>query len=425
MNYPYYSTRLFTFLLFILSFGLSQAQQGTEFARVFNRHVLPDDGEEGPSVVITADINGDGHMDIVTASRYDATVRWFENDGSDGFTVHTVATHKGGVDSLIVDDVDGDGLLDIASLGWSSALTWYEQQRDASGNVSFVEDYAHSHKRSQGLFAADVNGDGRLDFLTTASHSESSSFDEIRWYENNGAGNFTQHLISRADQVGPIIAADFDGDGNIDVVTPSLRNREIYLLKNDGEENFTSQLIDDDQTFQPNLLSLVDLDGDGNMDFLAGTTALGVSVDTVTLYWYENKGAEGFIAYTIDDNAPGANTIAAADFNNDGNMDVVAGIYNAAEIRWYENNKEPLNMQRVLPQSIALHPNPMTNVLHISYISTTTVNYTLYDSTGKQLSSQTHTGKEHQLEVSHLASGTYLLKANNDTQFKYYRFMKE
>ena len=144
-----------------------------------------------------------------------------------------------------------------------------------------------------------------------------------------------------------------------------------------------------------------------------------------TIRWYENKGAEGFIAYTIDDNAPGANTIAAADFDNDGNMDVVAGIYNAAEIRWYENNKEALNMQRVLPQSIALHPNPMTNVLHISYISTTTVNYTLYDSTGKQLSSQIHTGKEHQLEVSHLASGTYLLKANNDMQFKYYRFMKE
>ena len=364
MNYPYYSTRLFTFLLFILSFGLSQAQQGTEFARVFNRHVLPDAGEEGPSVVITADINGDGHMDIVTASRYDATVRWFENDGSDGFTVHTVATHKGGVDSLIVDDVDGDGLLDIASLGWSSALTWYEQQRDASGNVSFVEDYAHSHKRSQGLFAADVNGDGRLDFLTTAEHSEHYWGDEVRWYENNGAGDFTEHVISQIAGAGPIIAADMD----IDVLSASY---------SDG-----------------------------------------------TIKWYENKGAEGFVAYTIDDNAPGANTIAAADFNNDGNMDVVAGIYNAAEIRWYENNKEPLNMQRVLPQSIALHPNPMTNVLHISYISTTTVNYTLYDSTGKQLSSQIHTGKEHQLEVSHLASGTYLLKANNDTQFKYYRFVR-
>ena len=228
---------------------------------------MPDDGQDVPSDVLTADINGDGHMDIVTASSRDNTVRWYENDGFGGLTAHTVATAKFQVDDVSVVDIDGDGLLDIASLGWNTALYWHEQQRDASGNVSFVEHYGHRHTRSQGLFGAD--------------------------------------------------------------------------------------------------------------------------------------------------------------FDNDGNMDVVAGIYNAAEIRWYENNKEALNMQRVLPQSIALHPNPMTNVLHISYISTTTVNYTLYDSTGKQLSSQIHTGKEHQLEVSHLASGTYLLKANNDTQFKYYRFMKE
>ena len=164
-----------------------------------------------------------------------------------------------------------------------------------------------------------------------------------------------------------------------------------------------------------------DINDDGHMDI----DVLSACYRDGIIRWYENKGAEGFVAYTIDDNAPGANTIAAADFDNDGNMDVVAGIFNADEIRWYENNKEALNMQRVLPQSIALHPNPMTNVLHISYISTTTVNYTLYDSTGKQLSSQTHTGKEHQMGVSHLASGTYLLKANNNTQFKYYRFMKE
>lgn len=295
MNYPYYSTRLFTFLFFILSFGLSQAQQGTEFARVFNRHVLPDDGHDIPSDVVTADINGDGHMDIVAASSRDNTVRWFENDGSDGFTVHTVATAKFQVNDLSVDDVDGDGLLDIASLGWTTQLYWYEQQRDASGNVSLVEHYAYSHKYGRGLFAADVNGDGHLDFLTTAEHSEHYWLDEIRWYENDGAGDFTEHLISYTDRVGPVIAADFDGDGNIDVVSPQFENREIYLFKNDGEENFTSQLIDDDQTFQANIFSLVDLDGDGNMDFLAGTTAPGVSgVDTVTLYWYKNDGAGNF-----------------------------------------------------------------------------------------------------------------------------------
>ena len=67
----------------------------------------------------------------------------------------------------------------------------------------------------------------------------------------------------------------------------------------------------------------------------------------------------------------------------------------------------------------------MTNAHHISHISTKTVTYTLYDSTGKQLSNQTHSGKEHQLDMSHLVSGIYLLKGKNDEQLEYYRFVKE
>lgn len=165
-----------------------------------------------------------------------------------------------------------------------------------------------------------------------------------------------------------------DGDGDLDVLLAygDFNDSAVLWLENDGDENFSPYLINDEDYPSIQSVATGDINGDGELDVLSASYSDG------TIKWYENKGAEGFVAYTIDDNAPGANTIAAADFNNDGNMDVVAGIYNAAEIRWYENNKEPLNMQRVLPQSIALHPNPMTNVLHISYISTTTVNYTLY-----------------------------------------------
>ena len=265
-------------------------------------------------------------------------------------------------------------------------------------------------------------GDTDIDVL-----SASSADNTIRWYENKGVDGFTciDVIFRNAESASSVITANMDGDEDIDVLSASYSDNSILWYENDGTGKFTNEQGDymaniiDSNAGGARAVAVADMDGDKDIDVLSASYTDG------TIRWYENKGAEGFIAYTIDDNAPGANTIAAADFDNDGNMDVVAGIYNAAEIRWYENNKEALNMQRVLPQSIALHPNPMTNVLHISYISTTTVNYTLYDSTGKQLSSQIHTGKEHQLEVSHLASGTYLLKANNDMQFKYYRFMKE
>jgi hypothetical protein len=190
-------------------------------------------------------------------------------------------------------------------------------------------------------------------------------------------------IFRNAESASSVTTADMDGDNDIDVLSASYSDDSILWYENDGTGNFTDEggyvaHVIDSNAGGARAVAVADMDID----------VLSASYSDGTIKWYENKGAEGFDAYTIDENAPGANTIAAADFNNDGNMDVVAGIYNAAEIRWYENNKEPLNMQRVLPQSIALHPNPMTNVLNISYISTTTVTYTLYDSTGKQLSSQ-------------------------------------
>ena len=293
--------------------------------------------------------------------------------------------------------------------------------------VSFETHTIYETRLLVDVAAADMDGDGDIDGDNDIDLVSASTADNtIRWYENKGIDGFTciDVIFRNAESASSVTTADMDGDNDIDVLSASYSGDSILWYENDGTGNFTDEggyvaHVIDSNAGGARAVAVADMNGDMDINVLSASYSDG------TIKWYENKGVEGFAAYNIDENAPGANTIAAADFNNDGNMDVVAGIYNAAEIRWYENNKEPLNMQRVLPQSIALHTNPMTNVLNISYISTTTVTYTLYDSTGKQLSSQTHTGKEHQLEVSHLASGTYLLKANNDTQFKYYRFMKE
>ena len=287
---------------------------------------------------------------------------------------------------------------------------------------------------------ADIDGDGYLDVVVVAGGGDRNGV----WLENNKDGTYTSHIIFD-DYVdsplwqGPlgIEVIDIDGDDDLDVLSVGSRDVDVHWFENEGRGAdglvvFTSRVVgvmgNSDTGFDASYsVSAADFNGDGRIDVVTASTTSGGASER-KIYWFEQNADETFTRhelYDFEGNALSFSYLDTGDINNDGNMDVVAGIYNKGEIRWCDNNKEPLNMQMVLPQSIALHPNPMTNVLHISYISTTTVTYTLYDSTGKQLSNQTHTEKEHQLEVSHLASGTYLLEAKNDTQFKYYRFMKE
>ena len=67
------------------------------------------------------------------------------------------------------------------------------------------------------MFAADVDGDGDIDVL-----SASFGNPEVRWYENDGSGNFTQHTVNdTVEGAYNVFAADVDGDGDMDVLSAS------------------------------------------------------------------------------------------------------------------------------------------------------------------------------------------------------------
>lgn len=118
---------------------------------------------------------------------------------------------------------------------------------------------------------------------------------------------------------------DFDGDGDLDIVTTRLFDptlpRGIELLTNDGAGQFPRRpIIEDDTLVAPTSLHLCDCDNDGDMDYVLSDRN---SFDRPgQLAWYQRQPDGSFIKWTIESGASFSHA-AVADFDNDGNIDVV------------------------------------------------------------------------------------------------------
>ena len=75
---------------------------------IFIEHVISTSAENASSVH-AADVDGDGDMDVLSASNVDDKIAWYENDGSESFTEHAISTSADGASSVYAADVDGDG----------------------------------------------------------------------------------------------------------------------------------------------------------------------------------------------------------------------------------------------------------------------------------------------------------------------------
>ena len=85
-----------------------------------------------PQDVLTADIDGDGDADIVTASYNDDKISWFENNGTGEFeTQYIISTESDGIKSIFAIDLDGDSDVDIISASeLDNTVAWYSNNGD-------------------------------------------------------------------------------------------------------------------------------------------------------------------------------------------------------------------------------------------------------------------------------------------------------
>jgi len=285
--------------------------------------------------VWTADVDNDGRRDVLSVSLNQ--VAWYRNEGGQPprFTMYTVANNLEAGRWIAAGDLDGDGDQDLMVADTrASELWWYENlltQPGAPPNF-IARRITNQTQDPRTILPADLDGDGDLD-LYSSSNGDNSVF----WYENNGARppQFVRRLVSnQAFYARSAYAADLDGDGDLDLMSASASDNEVTWYENRGGSPpaFTERLVAD-RMWGVRHVYADDLDMDGDIDIFSGVELSNV------IAWHENRGGSPptFVTHALTQQAPGVHAIHTADLDNDGDPDVVAANETGNSVAWYEN----------------------------------------------------------------------------------------
>jgi hypothetical protein len=301
----------------------------------FDLHVYPTVGS-GVNGLTAADLDGDGDIDLAVSQRSNDSVSVLLNNGHGAFAAP--ATYAAGdvPTGIASADFDGDGDVDLAT----------GNRRSDDVSVFFNDGRgAFAAQRRYGavewpfnLVSADFDGDGRPD-LAAATHTLANpgvvglnTVHGVSVFLNRGDGAFSAPI--RSPQVGPhlgsLTAADFDGDGDIDLAVPQGgKNTLLSILFNEGNGTFAAP-VDCAVANNPHYPTSADLDGDGDPDLAVVTIPLGQARATDNSVWVLlNQGGGTFAAavdYPVGNNPE---QVTAADFDGDGDWDLA--VPNAAD----------------------------------------------------------------------------------------------
>ena len=262
---------------------------------------------DAPPIVAIGDFNGDGIPDILSAPHGGIAVSLGNGDGTFAVPLIPKLDSADGINAFGVGDFNGDGLTDLlVDDEDTSKLTVLLGNGDGTFTVGQTMPY-----NSKSIAIADFNGDGKLDIALPGNI-----------LLGNGDGTFTAAANPPAIPSLQVVAADFNGDGKIDLALVGF-NASNYtpfaILLGNGDGTFTA--APNQPQFVASQLVAADFDGDGKID-LAALSSMG---DSVAILSGNGDGTFAAPSTLPTDSHFRAITLAVGDFNGDGKPDVAVG----------------------------------------------------------------------------------------------------
>ena len=291
-------------------------------------------------VVVAGDVDGNGHVDLVVAGgeaeqsrnqRRRAGIAVLLNDGKTSRPMPPLYfDSENPYMAVELGDLDGDGNAEVVvSEGGAVVVLWDRAGQLEVGPRLLPPAPADADKLGQREFAlAHVDGDARLDVVSWGGGSRSPS--HLIVHRNAGGRRFTSTIEATIgnEYLSGAAVADFDGDGDVDVVENGGTDRLVVLInRGDGRFDLTAR----PRRVGAERLFPADVDGDGRTDLVL---SVGFVSDVVKepgfLFVRLNRG--GFAFSDAQRLAIPRTLLATADLNGDGRADYIVDEFRTMDV---------------------------------------------------------------------------------------------